>query len=314
MLQALVSFKANFQGPAPGSVRLWLAATIVAAAVCAPATGQSCGLHATVDHGNNVAIGQDIMVVRVQETSESTPSIEVRRFVKGDWSLIQTLTPVAGNNNTWWGSALATDGQTIVIGDREANWPGFSRNGIVAVYTRHGNSFALEVHLTPPLSCSFLMFGGAVAVDKETIVVTRWTNTTTCGGPGPDREAYVFRRVSSGWTYAQSLVPPQVQPPPGFFGVSVVVACDNVLIGSYGRVFKYHFDVTSWIYDGSFKPGGSGDTCGSVMSGAGPTPGGHVRDRSQVAENPIHQKTNAKLDDSDAETLSCSCHARCRPT
>jgi len=235
------------------------------------APGPSCGFDTTVDFGGKVVIGQDIMLVRVwkQPTATTTPYIEIRRHVDGSWPVIQTITPGPGNKKDSWGTAMATDGRTIVIGDFDADWGGFGRNGVVTVYRRQGNSFSLDAHITAPTTCTFLMFGGGVAVDKDTLVVTRPNNTETCGLTVPRREAYIYKRVNSTWTYMQSVLPPAVGPEPTFFGRSIVASCDHLFIGSQGRVFQYFFNGTMWQYVGFLDPPGSGSDFGVTMSGAG---------------------------------------------
>ena len=163
------------------------------------------------------------------------------------------LTPDDAADDDYFGTSVALDGDTAVIGA-----PGDDDNGIDSgsayVFVKSGAAWTTstginEINQTAKLNASKGAagdgFGVSVAVDADTVVI---------GAPGDDREddpttdvveetvvdagsAYVFVKPSvGGW--ASGSEPSQLTADDGeagdYFGYSVAVDIDTVVVGAYG--------------------------------------------------------------------------------
>ena len=116
------------------------------------------------------------------------------------------------NFNDRFGTALAIDGDTLVVGaiDESSNARGIngdqadnseSSSGAAYVFVRVGNTWSQQAYLKPSNTNNSFLFGYAVAIDKDTIVVgARGENNDTTGVNSPQDNqnasasgaAYVF--------------------------------------------------------------------------------------------------------------------------
>src|SRR5262245_22392399 len=72
---------------------------------------------------------------------------------------------------TKFGSAVAIDGDRIVVGSPDAKPPGKTANGVAYVYRRGPAGWAFEQELSASDGAAFDSFGIAVAIDGNTILV-----------------------------------------------------------------------------------------------------------------------------------------------
>ncbi len=123
-----------------------------------------------------------------------------------------------------FGAAVAISGDTIFVGAPRKN----NETGSVFVF-RYVNNIWLQLELVAPNGVSGELFGHAVAISGDTLVV----------GCGHGERAIVFERVGVGiWQVQGELTDPFALPggnvPPGGFGASVDVSGDTIVVGSYG--------------------------------------------------------------------------------
>jgi hypothetical protein len=135
------------------------------------------------------------------------------------------------------GRAIAHQGSTLVIGARQAVLPAADagegvQSGAAFVYLDTGTMFAPQQRLQPPDPGETDLFGAALALDGDLLVV---------GAPGADRQsqenrgaAYVFRRGPGGWAWEATLAAPDAAEGDNF-GVAVAVDAGTVLVGAPGR-------------------------------------------------------------------------------
>jgi FG-GAP repeat len=165
-----------------------------------------------------------------------------------------TLTASDGSNNDDFGSSVAIDGNTIVVGADTKN----SSAGAAYVFTKPAGGWSDEhesAELTASDAAHLYLFGGSVAVSGTNIVVgsSGWgygNDDTTFSG-----RAYLFSQQGGVWstgTETAELVPPN---PMAFakFGSQVAIECDTIVAGApdvdsgTGTGEIYRFDATGGL-------------------------------------------------------------------
>ena len=190
---------------------------------------------------------------RALEGSSSEPLVAVPT---------QKILPSAGGPNHAFGNAVAFDGTTVVIGA-----PSFENIGRAYVFHLIGADYVQEALLEPDNPNGVRDFGGAVAVDGDTIVV---------GAPALDGSrsgaAFVFRRVAGTWAQEAELDPGV--PNGALLGAAVDVDGDRVIVGAPhteanndGLAFVYLHSGSDWILEDALS--GDGAVFGSDGFGQG---------------------------------------------
>ncbi|MHC4917842.1 MAG: FG-GAP repeat protein, partial [Planctomycetota bacterium] len=143
----------------------------------------------------------------------------------------QKLLPSDGTQGDVFGSAVAVDGDTAVVGARSDD-DGGVKAGAAYVFSRDAAGFWSEQQkLLASDRTQNDRFGESVAVDGDTVLIAdRWKDS----GIGA---VYVFIRDSSGfWSEQQKLVPADTEGLSGF-GRAMALEGDTAIIGapSYNR-------------------------------------------------------------------------------
>lgn len=148
----------------------------------------------------------------VLSQERSRPGNESVRILAGDATI-----------NAQFGSSLAFDDDTLVVGAPGArDSEGISR-GAVYVYVKAGTSWIQQSKLLHPESPFESGFGGDVAISRDTIIVT--------GG----QAVYVFIRQGEVWSFQAKLLPEAGNGGAGF-GSSIAIDEDTVAVGASGAI------------------------------------------------------------------------------
>jgi len=165
----------------------------------------------------------------------------------------------AGNNDQY-GVAVAISSETLVVGAMgEASDQTTVTNGTTAspdnsaadagaafVYTRSGSTWAQQAYLKAPNAEAGDNFGGAIAIDGDTIVVgapaedsnqTSVTNGTTASANNDAAAAgaaYVFRRTGTAWAQEAYLKGSGIGAGANF-GYAVAISGDTIVVGAHGE-------------------------------------------------------------------------------
>lgn len=135
----------------------------------------------------------------------------------------QKVVAFDGTNNEYFGSAVALSGNTAVIGA-----PQDAPRGSAYVFTRSGTTWLFAAKLTTPDSGSF---GYSVAIFGDTILIGARSTNSSQGS------AYIFTKPAAGWV-TTSAYTAKLTASDGlagdYFGASVDISNDTVLIGAYG--------------------------------------------------------------------------------
>lgn len=249
------------------------------------------------DFGYSVAISEDIIVVGARYANRSgSVFIFTRSSLNEKWALQQILEARDGKKDDQFGTSVAIDDATIVIGAPFDDAKG-NRSGSVYIYTRLGfgpsATWLLKDRLVAEDGEPSDNFGEAVAIDGDTIVV---------GAPFDDDEGYnsgsiyIYTQSGSGtekkWSLQQHLVARDGSDSDQF-GSSVAIDDDTIVVGARrdddkgidsGSVYVYYRSGPDekWLQQGKLKAqdGAEGDLFGHSVAIDGKTivVGAHLDD------------------------------------
>ena len=140
------------------------------------------------------------------------------------------LTAIDARAGDTFGNSVAVDGDTIVAGAPEDS----SSRGSAYVFVRNGATWARQAKLTASDGAAGDLFGAAVAVSGDTIVVGAHGDDGV--GPLPyigEGSAYVFVRNGTTWT-EQAKLTPSDGGSGVLFGNRVTVDGDTIVAGAQG--------------------------------------------------------------------------------
>jgi len=203
-------------------------------------------------HHNTIVVGastKDIYMSK-QPTDETTiveggaAHVYKRSGPGGNWHLDFTVLPESPQPKDYFGSSVAIQHTTVVVGARGRAHGEMTNAGSVFVFTeecasgtyRKSCEWVLQAELTAPYSDmhSQMYFGQYVAFQDDIIAVGvphASHNTTSAAETGG--AVYLYRRVDTDWELGTKLTPPTPQTY-DFFGAAIALVCDTLLVGAYG--------------------------------------------------------------------------------
>ena len=139
---------------------------------------------------------------------------------------LDKIIPTDGATGDRFGSGLAAQGDTIVVGASHHN----EVRGAAYVCEKYEEGWVLTAKLTASDGHEYDSFGYSVAIDGDVIVVGAVGNNDN---PGPDGSAYVFTKNNDEWTQqeTQKLVASDGNPLDNF-GISVAIQGDVIVVGA----------------------------------------------------------------------------------
>lgn len=186
------------------------------------------------------------------------------------WSGLQVLSAEVPEVGAFFGSALASDGPTLVVGASETDGAAPS-TGAVHVFVREAGNWVHEATLTADDGVGGDRFGSTVAIEGSTLVVGAYNGYPQRGGA-----LYVFERAAIGWKQTQKLRP-QVVPALGLFAQeSLVLRGDLLVVGApieasagpvTGAVHVFRRGPSEWTHEARLTPsdGGIQDAFGVAL-------------------------------------------------
>ena len=173
--------------------------------------------------GRAIAVSGDTLVLggplaQRPATSDVTGAAEV--FVRRDnvWTWQQTLFASDGQSGDQFGSAVAIDGDTLIVGAPNAQ----SNTGVAYAFARSGDVWTQQGRLLNGRSDPGF-FGRSVGVSGDTAVI---------GAPGNnsnDGQVYVYTRSGGSWSYAATLVSNDTPGTANRFGWDVAIDGDTIV-------------------------------------------------------------------------------------
>ncbi|MCG3163162.1 MAG: hypothetical protein JMDDDDMK_04545 [Acidobacteria bacterium] len=182
--------------------------------------------------GYSVAIsGETIVVGAYFDDDAGVNSGSAYVFVRTGtvWSQQQKLTASDAAASDNFGNAVAISGETVVVGavlDDDAG----SSSGSAYVFVRTGTVWSQQQKLTASDAAAGDLFGSALAISGETIVIGAQFDADAGSDSG---SAYVFVRTGTVWSEQQKLTASDAAAF-DHFGYSVRISGETIVIGSPG--------------------------------------------------------------------------------
>ncbi len=148
---------------------------------------------------------------------------------QGVWTLQQKLTANDGLPEDGFGTSVAISGDTIIVGASGDTVGTNAGQGSAYIFVRSGKAWSQQQKLAAADGSPFDIFGRYVAIAGNTVVVTAGQDDIAANVD--QGSAYVFVRSGATWTEQQKLTAADGAPI-DFFGDSVAIAGDTVIIGA----------------------------------------------------------------------------------
>jgi uncharacterized repeat protein (TIGR01451 family) len=137
-----------------------------------------------------------------------------------------------GQQGAEFGISVAVSGDTLVVGADAHDTPAGVDTGAAYVFVRSGTTWTLQQQLVASDAAASDLFGSAVAISGDTIVVGTPFDDTPGGTDAGS--AYVFVRSGTTWTEQQKLLASDGAPN-DLFGSAVSISADTVLVGAFAH-------------------------------------------------------------------------------
>jgi hypothetical protein len=149
-----------------------------------------------------VALSGDTALVGAENRAAAGVSYAGAAYVftrsGGAWTQQAELTAADATSRAGFGSALALDGDTALVGAGGATVGGRLNAGAAYVFTRSDGAWSQQAELTDPGAAAGDWFGAALALDGDAALVGAWG--TTVAGRSEAGAAYVYRRAEGAWS------------------------------------------------------------------------------------------------------------------
>lgn len=182
------------------------------------------------EFGNAVAVNNNSIVVGAfDDDAGFSNNGSAYVFVRNgnSWSQQDKLTAEDATNFGNFGSSVAIDNDTVVIGAIGDN----NSTGAAYVFLRDGSSWSQQAKLAADDGANFEQFGNSAAVTGDTAVIGARTDSITGYGNG---SAYVFIRDGSSWSQQTKLVASDTSISDSF-GQGVDLDGKTIIIGAPGN-------------------------------------------------------------------------------
>ena len=190
------------------------------------------------EFGKSVGMDGDTVVVsaRGEDYFEGAAYVFTKP-TSGEWAdATETakLTASDGTSGDNFGSSVAVDGDTVVVGARQDDDNG-SSSGSSYVFTKPANGWADATEtakLTASDGAAFDNFGRSAAVDGDTVVVGAFGDDDNGSLSG---SAYVFTKPNTGWADATETAKLTASDGAAddYFGISIAVDGGTVVAGAF---------------------------------------------------------------------------------
>ncbi|MBI4661195.1 MAG: tandem-95 repeat protein [Verrucomicrobia bacterium] len=203
--------------------------------------------------------------------SNGAVSVFVRNGM--NWSRQPDFYASGVDGNDAFGSALAIDGDTVIVGSSSDDVSSNFDQGSAYVFARSGATWTQQAKLTAGDGAGGDRFGDSVAIAGDILMI---------GSPGASTSkgaVYVFTRSGTAWTQQAKLVASSGATGSVSFGSSVAIASDTAIIGAMadylgkGSAYVFTRSGTTWTQQANLtaSDGTSGDNFGRSVALSGET-------------------------------------------
>jgi hypothetical protein len=215
--------------------------------------------------GSAVAVDGDLVAVGVQGADSGRGKVYLYSRA-AQWARVKTIVDPDGQPGDEFGSAVALEGDTLVVGARYADADAARTDtGATLVFGRNQGGAAqwgLVTRLIADQPLADSSFGDTLVLDGETIVVGAQNENVVVDGQLAASQvgaAYVYERRQGGddaWGLTAALRPPDGRTI-DFFGSGLALAGDDLWVGSPGSSLG-GFEQQGILYRYRRDQGGSG--------------------------------------------------------
>lgn len=178
--------------------------------------------------GSSIALDGDTALIGAV-TAESGDGAAYVFTRNGSWSQQAKLTGEDGEMNDSFGTAVALEGDTALIGDSNDDVDGDFNAGSTYVFARDGESWSQQARLTDDDGDEDDQFGGTVGINGNTAVIGAYNDEDPNGDNAGS--AYVFTGTGGEWSQRAKLIADDGDSF-DLFGVSVALDGDTAVIGA----------------------------------------------------------------------------------
>lgn len=257
-------------------------AVVALATVCSAQWDGIQMLHASAvindGAGGAVDVDRDTTIVGVPgfdlPSKSGAGAAVIFRWQGTSWVEEARLTASDAAAGDRFGTSVAIQGNTAVVGSYLADLPGKSDAGAVYIFQRSGTTWTQVAKLTASNSATGDNLGISVDLDGDTILAGAWLKTLLTSQQGA---AYVFTRSAAGTWSQQAQLSDVGGSASDWFGNRVALEGDTAVISSpgddviftdRGSVQIYTRSGTTWTRRAALDPGlgGASDLFGSSVS------------------------------------------------
>ncbi|MFN2198565.1 MAG: sortase [Anaerolineales bacterium] len=190
-----------------------------------PEIADAFGVSVTIDGSLAVvgATGKDI------QTIENAGAAYAFEYRSGAWQQRARLTASDAMEDDAFGTSVALDGRTLVVGADAKTFGPLPYAGAAYVFTTSGGEWTQRAKLMPLDPSPGLNFGASAAIDGDRIVIG--ATESNPGGIRGTGSAYVFKKVNNLWVQEAKLVPDEARAG-DFFGQSVAIYGNTIVVGA----------------------------------------------------------------------------------
>ena len=223
----------------------YLAVLAIAVAVRAPT------LAAQGAFGSGLAInGREVVVGQPGNAYGPGVVYIYAQNAKGGWAAAKKLTRSGATNGDGFGSAVAVEGNTLLVGSEKAD----SEAGAVYVFTRDAGGWKESGRLTPKDGQPGDGFGASILLAGDHAYVSTGSNRRRGA-------VFIFRRTGQTWAAETTLTAPDSVNPT--FGQTVAASGNRLMIGAFradsgtGAVYVFNRDPSGiWKLEVRLAPPG----------------------------------------------------------
>jgi hypothetical protein len=193
--------------------------------------------------GTSLALENDTLVVGAQQKMigsnffQGAVYVFTRGSASNSFAQQARLTANDGGFADFFGYSVAVGGDTVIVGT-----PGLAGSGAASgrgwayVYVRSGATWTQQQKLLASDGASGDAFGYSVGISGDTAIIG--ARADVVGTAGEVGSAYIFTRAGVVWAEQQKLTAAETTPRNDFFGNSVAIVGDTVVVGSPAHEFK----------------------------------------------------------------------------
>jgi hypothetical protein len=212
--------------------------------------------------GTNLALENDTLIIGAHQKNvgsnffQGAAYVFTRAGASNSFAQQARLTASDGGFADFFGYSVAVAGDTAIVG--AVGQPGAgaaSGRGWVYVFARNGSTWTQQQKLSASDGASGDAFGYSVGISGDTAIIG--ARADVVGSAGEVGSAYVFTRAGTTWTEQQKLTAAETTPRNDFFGNSVAISGETLVVGSpaheflpgvanHGAVYVYSRTGTTW--------------------------------------------------------------------